>query len=309
MVLALIGVFLFGMFGMERCAWAWGAGAHVDFALTIVANAAMLTPAIRALLKKFPKDYLYGNLAADTVIGKNLAKNEEEHVHNWETGIKLFDLATDDAGKAFVYGYLSHLAADTVAHNYFVPKKRVDGFRNITAGHAYWELRYDSFLPEHVWAASRELGTMKFPKHDALLEAGLKATLFNIKSNKLVWDGFLTVTRRVDRWRDLMRAHAERSAIPFDAAERNEFRTLGINAIAGFLNEFRESKAYVADPTGNGNIDNCWKIGALLRKQTAGGSMDPREADQIAKSVGLALRQGLHTQRQVDLRAAFRQAS
>lgn len=305
MLVAFLSVFAFVFFGMEHHAFAWGTGAHIDFGLNILANSALLAPAVRALLKRFPKHFLYGNLAADTVLAKSLA-DKDTHVHNWEVAIRLFDLAKDDADKAFVYGYLSHLAADTVAHNYFVPKKRVDSFRSITAGHAYWELRYDSFLPQHVWDAAKEIGKMRFPQQDELLVAGLKPTLLNVKTNRQIYAGFLTLSTSVDRWRDLMRSHADRSTTPFPEEERAEFRALAVATVTGFLNEFRDSKAFSADPTGDTNLDNCWKIGGLLRKQVSKGGMDPREADEIAKSVGVALREGLHVKREVDLENAFR---
>lgn len=308
-ILALTGAFLFGFFGLEQSALAWGTGAHIDFGMSILANAAMLTPAVRALLKRFPKDYLYGNIAADTVIGKNMAQSEEDHVHNWEVALKLFDHATDDAGRAFVYGYLSHLSADTVAHNYFVPKKRIDSFATVTTGHAYWELRYDSFLPESVWEVSKDLARHRFPQHDALLEAGLKTTLFSMKTNRTVFGGFFQLSNRIDRWRHMMRSHADRSATPFGLEERQEIRTLALNAVAGFLVEGRDSHTFRADPTGNGNLEKAWKIGTLLRRNTAAGLMEHGEAHQIARSVGKALREGLHVQREVDFTATLRKVS
>ena len=65
---------------------------------------------------------------------------------------------------------------------------------------SYWELRYDSFLPDSVWEASRDLGKERFPKHDELLDDGIKATILNVKANRFVWDGVVTLTR-IDRWR------------------------------------------------------------------------------------------------------------
>ena len=304
-MVGFLGVFLFFFLGFQRHALAWGTGAHVDFGLQVLSNLALLAPAVRHLLKKHPKSYLYGNLAADTVIGKNLAKNADEHVHNWEVALRLLDRASDDADRAFVYGYLSHLSADTVAHNYFVPKKRIDSYKSVTAGHAYWELRYDSFLPESIWAASRDLGKEKFPKHDELLNDGIKATILNVQANRFVWDGVVGFTRSVDRWRDLMRAHAERSATPFAEDERREFRDLAIGAVLAFLNEERDSKTYVADPTGMANLGACWKIGALLRKGTSKGSMGDGEADEIARGVGARLRESLHRKREADLKPAL----
>ena len=39
--------------------------------------------------------------------------------------------------------FLAHLAADTVAHNYFVPYQTVVSFHRSRTRHAYWELRYE----------------------------------------------------------------------------------------------------------------------------------------------------------------------
>ena len=309
MIVVFLSVFAVLFLGLPQTAHAWGTGAHVDFGLTILGNLALLTPAIRALLKKHPQDYLYGNLAADTVIGKNLAP-AEEHVHNWDVAIKLFDHANDDSNKAFVYGYLSHLSADTVAHNYFVAKKRVDSFRSITSGHAYWELRYDSFLPAHVWETSTKIAKVRgdaFQSHDELLEFGLKPTILTVASNRAVYASFLTVSSRVERWRELMRSHAERSATPFDARERDLFRTLAVGAITDFLNDFRESRTYAADATGQANLGAGWKIASLLRNNAA--AIKSGEADDIARKVGAALRGGLHVERAVDLSSALARAA
>ena len=308
MIVVFLSVFAAVFFGFSATAHAWGTGAHTDFGLTILGNLALLTPAVRALLKKFPKDYLYGNLAADTVIGKNLA-SQEEHVHNWEVAIRLFDLCETDAEKAFVYGYLSHLSADTVAHNFFVPKKRVDGFRSITAGHAYWELRYDSFLPKNVWDEARRVALTKFEGHDKLLEQGLKATIISVASNRAVYSGFLNVSTKVERWRHMMRAHAERSATPFPEEERMLFRTLAIGAVADFLNDFRESRTYFADATGQQNLGNAWKIAGMLRKSENAGRMSSKEAEEIARNVGLALRESLYVTKSADLAVALRDAA
>ncbi|HVO30935.1 MAG TPA: zinc dependent phospholipase C family protein, partial [bacterium] len=244
--------------------------------------------------------FLYGNLAADTVLAKNLA-DQDQHVHNWEVAVRLFDLTHDDADKAFVYGYLSHLAADTVAHNYFVPKKRVDSFRTITTGHAYWELRYDSFLPEQVWGAAKDIGKQRFPQQDELLIGGLKPTILTVDTNRRIWGGIVSLSANVDRWREFMRSHAEKSQTSFHSDERDVLRGLAVETVSGFLNEFRDSRAFRADPTGIGNLDAAWKIGGLLRKNTSKGLMDPREADQIARQVGDRLREGLHVERSVDL--------
>ena len=45
------------------------------------------------------------------------------HCHSWPVGFEILDRARDEPLRAFSLGYLAHLAADVVAHNYFVPRQ------------------------------------------------------------------------------------------------------------------------------------------------------------------------------------------
>ncbi|MBI5344478.1 MAG: zinc dependent phospholipase C family protein, partial [Deltaproteobacteria bacterium] len=103
---------------MPDAVLAWGPPAHLEIGQEILGNTALITHAVRALIERFPYDFLYGNISADIVVGKNLVE-ELKHCHNWKMGFKLLKKASTDSQKAFAYGYLSHLAADTVAHNHF----------------------------------------------------------------------------------------------------------------------------------------------------------------------------------------------
>ena len=86
----------------------------------VMRSLALLPPAIAELLREFPRDFLYGSIAADTSIAKKYAP-VGRHCHSWNVGMEIFDRARGDALRAFGLGYLAHLAADSVAHNYFVP--------------------------------------------------------------------------------------------------------------------------------------------------------------------------------------------
>ena len=78
-------------------------------------SAPILPAGIYALMKKYRNDFIYGNLMADIIVGKKYLPDEKSS-HNWDVAFSLFDAATTQQQKAFVYGYMSHLAADTVAH-------------------------------------------------------------------------------------------------------------------------------------------------------------------------------------------------
>src|SRR4030065_2545752 len=99
----------------------WGPATHLELGNAILNNTGLLSAPARALIEAFPFDFLYGNISADIVIGKNLVE-ELKHCHNWKVGFKLLKKAESDSQRAFVYGYLSHLAADTIAHNHFIPE-------------------------------------------------------------------------------------------------------------------------------------------------------------------------------------------
>ena len=90
-----------------------------------------------------PFDFLYGNIAADSSIAKHYAPLGR-HCHYWHVGQEIHDLAESDALRAFGLGYLCHLAADTVAHNYFVPRQLMLTSSTAAVGHSYWETRVES---------------------------------------------------------------------------------------------------------------------------------------------------------------------
>ena len=121
-------------------AQAWAPLAHLSFSAQALANLGPVQGGLRDLLYVHPNEFLYGSLAADIVVGKNMAKFVH-HCHNWRVGFNVLHEARDRAQKAVAWGFLAHLAADTVAHNYYVPWKLVSSFGKLRTGHAYWELR------------------------------------------------------------------------------------------------------------------------------------------------------------------------
>jgi len=68
------------------------------------------------IIRRHRKDFLYGTLMADIIIGKKYMPKDKSS-HSWEVAFDLMKSARTDQQRAFVHGYMSHLAADTVAHN------------------------------------------------------------------------------------------------------------------------------------------------------------------------------------------------
>ncbi|MBM4395080.1 MAG: zinc dependent phospholipase C family protein [Deltaproteobacteria bacterium] len=128
---------------VPSAALAFGPAAHVDMGLDALAGAAALVPGLAALLKAHRDVFLRGTLGPDREVAKNLA-SYARHSHNWQRAFRQLRAADHDAQRAFFLGCLCHLAADVVAHNYFVPVKLVESHRSRFAGHLYWEMRFDA---------------------------------------------------------------------------------------------------------------------------------------------------------------------
>ena len=86
----------------------------------VLAHLHLFAPSLASVLAAHPEQYLYGCLSADIFIGKG-CKFTPTHSHNWDMGRTLLRQADSAEAQAYAYGYLSHLAADVIAHNYLVP--------------------------------------------------------------------------------------------------------------------------------------------------------------------------------------------
>ena len=118
-LLVLAGPLLI-LLGLPDTALAWGPGFHMVTGNWLIQNLSMLSPEFAAAITAHPGLFLQGCLSADIFIGKGCVA-KEGHSHNWKSGLLLLDKAHTKAKLAYALGYMSHLAADTVAHNVFIP--------------------------------------------------------------------------------------------------------------------------------------------------------------------------------------------
>ncbi|HEX9893638.1 MAG TPA: zinc dependent phospholipase C family protein, partial [Gemmatimonadales bacterium] len=116
-VAAVLAVFLLGLFLAPDSAWAWTPGTHIWLGESILANLHLLPASVSDLLHAFPYDFLYGSIAPDISFAKRYVP-PGRHSHFWHVGQEVYADAPSDAMKAFGLGYLAHLSADTMAHNF-----------------------------------------------------------------------------------------------------------------------------------------------------------------------------------------------
>ncbi len=167
-------------------AFAWGPLTHVYLGSELFSLGSFLPAGVYALIRKYRHDFLYGNLMADIIIGKKFLP-EDKNPHSWEVGLSLLDSAKTQQQKAFVYGYMSHLAADTVAHGSFTNTKR-----NI--GHTLVELRADSIIDKKYWIQAITIDRKVQTRNDIFLEQSLESAFFSFKTNKRIFRGMLLLS-------------------------------------------------------------------------------------------------------------------
>ena len=212
---------------LPAVAHAWTPGTHIYLGESVLANLAQLPAAVADLLRAFPFDFLYGNIAADTSLAKKYAP-VGRHCHAWHVGQEIFDLATSDPLRAFGLGYLSHLAADSVAHNFFVPRQLVLTTSTTALGHSYWESRFETHLGDPYASTAKEIILQDHSASDSHLDAILSPTLFSVGTNRRLFRGMVHLTesqswqwvfqtlRDASRW-DLPDADVERHmAVAFE---------------------------------------------------------------------------------------------
>lgn len=291
MIFYFLIVFIFYFFS-PSLAYAWGPGAHLEYALNALSQIALLAPVVKSLLKKHPNDFLYGNLAADIILGKEFA-GQLYHCHHWEVALPLIDEAKDDRQRAFIYGYLTHLSVDTVAHNYFVPYYIIKSYEAYTLRHTYWEMRFDLKMSPKVWTVVKELAEGDYNKNDVLLSSSLKKALFSFQTNKRIFDSLLLL-QRMNRWQKAAHALAARSIYTLSDEDVREFRSLCFKMSVDFLKNLKKSKVLQANPTGKLKLLYAKETVNKLRKYRNRNLISAEEADLFIAKIKKALKEGIY---------------
>src|SRR5262245_36817965 len=178
----------------------WGPGNHLEFALRVLRARRKLPDDVARLLRTERAAYLYGNIAADIINFKGYG-GHYNHCHRWTIVEEMRARAHSAAENAFALGYLSHLAADTIAHNHYVPYHLARYARSKGLGHLYWEMRADAFVPEGHWRIVTSLKQdRRLDALDQLVNDAVPRKALSMRANKLLFNHVLLSSER-DRWR------------------------------------------------------------------------------------------------------------
>ena len=247
-------------------AWAWGPATHVYLGSAVLQSLSLLPPAVAALLSAYPRDFLYGSVAADISLAKKYVP-EGRHCHHWHIGEEIFETAETERLRAVGLGYLAHLAADTIAHNFFVPRQLLLTSSSRALGHSYWEHRMDVQLGERFTRVAREVVmNHDHSAADALFDRVLSATLFSFQTNRRIFRGMIRFQDN-DRWQTLFGTMLQNSrwVLPNRAVE--DYVVLSFDYVVDYLARRADAIPAGLDPIGDENLALSKKIRRLALRE------------------------------------------
>ncbi|MBI3183011.1 MAG: zinc dependent phospholipase C family protein [Myxococcales bacterium] len=270
-------------------AFAFGPLAHLQFSSAALDSLSLFTAGTRSLLVNHSGEFLYGSVAADIVVGKNLAKYAV-HCHNWLIGFRVLERARNDAQKAFSLGFLGHLACDTVAHNYYVPYKTVQAFRRRGSGHAYWELRFDQRQSADLWKLAREVTKAEYRAHDLHLQEVLsESQVLPFSISRRLFGSYLRAAC-LENWQRVSGVVAGERDLSLHAEEIRECQKLAVAHLVEAIRRGPEAECVQADPTGARNLQLARQLRSRLRDRK---DLTEKQADEVVRSARPAFRRAI----------------
>jgi len=259
-------------------AHAWTPGTHIYLGESVLANLDQLPAAVADLLRTHPFDFLYGNIAADTSMAKKYAP-VGRHCHAWHVGQEIFDLAHTEALRSFGLGYLSHLAADTVAHNFFVPRQLVLTSSTAALGHSYWESRFETHLGDAYAKTAKEVILKDHAPSDAHLDQILSPTLFSHGINRRLFRGMVHLTES-QSWQFAFQLILESTRWDLPDEDVESHMAVAFEYVMEMLGE-KDAAARRLDPAG----DQALKLAKQMRRRALreGGRVEPERVAEAAE--------------------------
>ena len=257
LALACVGLVVLAL---PASAHAWTPGTHIYLGESALSSLAQLPGTVADLLRAYPFDFLYGNIAADSSIAKHYAPLGR-HCHYWHVGREIHDLAATDGLRAFGLGYLCHLAADTVAHNYFVPRQLMITSSTAAVGHSYWETRVETHLGDAYAKSAKDVILLKHTDADAHLDRIIAPTIFSVRTNRRLFRGMVHLTES-SSWQRATQVAREYSRWPLSDDDVERHLGLSYDYMMELLGG-PDSPALQLDPSGERPL----KVAKELRRR------------------------------------------
>ena len=260
LTITLISLILAAIYLQIAC---WGSATHIELAEDILADPDQLDPELADLLTRYRHDFLTGNVLADAVIGKKLSLHRRL-AHDWTGAFNLLNNAQDHHHKALAYGFLTHLAADTVAHNTYIPSLIEESQSSIGLGHLYWEVRLDQLVSTAHRRTVRRLIKNHRPDHSQIVSDHLCPRIRFYDLNRNVFAGVNRLTNG-GKFNKAWTFFQETSRWQLVAQTADHHKAEAKTRMIDLLNKKHQSKLLDQDPNGFATLDDLKKSRRRIR--------------------------------------------
>lgn len=249
-------------------AWAFGPATHIFLGQHLLDSLFLLPEALANVLRAYPNSFLYGSIAADISFAKKYVP-AGRHCHFWPVGEELYREADNGRLQAVALGYLGHLAADTVAHNYFVPRQLLLTSSTKAIGHSYWEARLDAHVGDRFATAALDV-VMNYDhsEADALFDRVLSGTIFSFETNRRIFRGMIRV-QDDERWKTVFDRMVRKSRWDLPQAAVEEYVARSFDLMIDYLLRRHVSVPARLDPTGESNLRLAKKLRRMAMREGA----------------------------------------
>ena len=269
-------------------AFAWGPGTHLEVATGLLRDTAIFAPAVASLIKKYRDQFVYGMVSADVLVGKKYA-GYLHHNHNWSIGWEVFKNCKTAKEKASGYGYLTHLASDIVAHNYYIPYMVIRSFDAKMVNHTYWELRFDMHVEKENWEEVKRVLKADVHVFDKVLENTLKRPMFSYRTNRRIFNTILMM-QQFKQIRRAVEIHSKFSQWPLKKSEVKHYKSLVMATARDFLKDFNKAECLSGDPAGFERLKYANETRKTLKKFVSRGMVSRSDTEKFIKKIRAKLR-------------------
>ena len=267
MIYKTLGTFIIALFInliTSKYSYAWGAGIHIMEGAYFLDHLKLILPWVAEVLKTFPYDYLYGCISADIFIGKG-SRRRDDHCHNWSVAMKMLEIADSPSKLSFSYGYLCHLCADIIAHNFYIPNQLYLTNSTKQFGHIYWEHRSDVYTEKKYWKLANKIISRQNSHNDEFMQKFFKSKIISFQTKKKLYFQSIKLCD-LEHWQDMVSLISRNSRWDFPKNYILSLHKLSLNLSLDFLNHLGNSISLNYDPVGSDNIRIAKKKRRAIKK-------------------------------------------
>lgn len=249
-------------------AWAFGPATHAFLSEQVLNSPWLLPTAMAELIRAYPQSFIYGSLAADISLAKKYVP-AGRHCHFWHVSEEIYEAADNERLEAVALGYLSHLAADTIAHNFFIPRRLLLTSSTRALGHSYWEARLDLQLGDRYANLARSVVLdYDHSEADTLFDRVLSGTIFSFETNRRIFRGMIQV-QDSDRWKQVLDQVVQHSRWELPGETMETYLSHAFDSVVDYLRRREESLPAALDPIGDLNLKMAKRIRRMALREGA----------------------------------------